>query len=60
MVKKSIDEKQGELQVSKELKKNNNKDDLLVSYNFNRLYPSAQIDINSIWLKVETVYPFKK
>ena len=36
------------------------KDDLLVSYDFNSLYPSAQIDKNSTWPKIETAYPFKK
>ena len=33
---------------------------MLVSYDFNNLYPSPQIDINSTWPKVETTYPFKK
>ena len=33
---------------------------MLVSYDFNMLYPSAQIDINSTWPKKETVHPFKK
>ena len=33
---------------------------MLVSYNFNSLYPSAQIDINTTWPKIETAYPFKK
>ena len=31
-----------------------------VSYDFNSLYPSAQIDKNSTWPKIETAYPFKK
>ena len=31
-----------------------------MSYDFNSLYPSAQIDINSTWPKIETAYPFKK
>ena len=43
----------GELQKIK-------KDDLLVSYDFSSLYPSAQIDINSIQSKIETAYPFKE
>ena len=33
---------------------------MLVSYDFNSLYPSAQIDINSTWPKIEIAYPFKK
>ena len=32
---------------------------MLVSYDFNSLYLSAQIDINSTWPKIETAYPFK-
>ena len=35
--------KLGDLEISKELQKIN-KDDLLVSYDFNSLYPTAQID----------------
>ena len=61
--KKELDEflekKLGELEISKDLQKIN-KDDLLVSYDFNSLYPSAQIDKNSTWPKIETAYPFKK
>ena len=49
----------GELEVSKELQKIN-KDDLLVSYDFNSFYPSAQIDINNSRPKLETAYPFIK
>ena len=55
---KSLEKKLGELEISKDLQKIN-KDDLLVSYNFNSLYPSAQIDKNSTWPKIETAYPFK-
>ena len=33
---------------------------MLASYDFNSLYPSAQIDLNSTWPKIETAYPFKK
>ena len=33
---------------------------MLVSYDFNILYPSGQIKINSTWLKTETADPFKK
>ena len=54
-----LNKKLGELEISKELQKIN-KDDLLVSYDFNSLYPSAQIDKNSNWPKIETSYPFKK
>ena len=56
---KYLNKKLGELEISKDLQKIN-KDDLLVSYDFNSLYPSAQIDINSNWPKIETSYPFKK
>ena len=56
---KFVDRKHGELEVSKELQKIV-KDELLVSYDFNSLYPSAQIDIKTTWLKIETAYPFKK
>ena len=31
-----------------------------MSYDFNSLYPSAQIDQKSTWPKIETAYPFKK
>ena len=34
--------------------------DLLVLYDFNSLYPSAQIAIRSTWLKIETAYLFNK
>ena len=54
-----LEKRLGELNISKDLQKNN-KDDLLVSYDFNSLYPRAQIDKNSTWLKIETTYPFKK
>ena len=54
-----LNNKLGNLEISKDLQKIN-KDDLLVSYDFNSLYPSAQIDINSTWSKIETSYPFKK
>ena len=33
---------------------------MLVSYDFNGLYPSAQIDKKSTWPKIETSYPLKK
>ena len=56
---KFLDTKLGELEISTELQKIN-KDDLLVSYDFNSLYPTAQIDKNSTWPKIETACPFKK
>ena len=56
---KFLEKKLGELEVSKDLQKIN-KDDLLVSYDFNSLCPSAQIDKDSTWPKIETSYPFKK
>ena len=33
---------------------------MLVSYEINSLYPSAQIDIKSTWPKIETTCPFIK
>ena len=54
---KFLEKKLGDLEISKDLQKIN-KDDLLVSYDFNSLYPSAQIDKNSTWPKIETSYPF--
>ena len=54
-----LDKKLGELEISKELQ-NINKVDLLVSYDFNSFYPSAQLDINSIWPKIEKTCPFEK
>ena len=56
---KFLEKKLGKLNISKELQEIN-KDDLLVSYDFNSLYPSAQIDKDSNWPKIETAYPFKK
>ena len=56
---KFLERKLGELEIMKDLQKIN-KDDLLVSYDFNSLFPSAQIDKNSTWPKIETAYPFKK
>ena len=45
-IDKFLDEKLGELEISKEIQILN-KDDSLVSYDFDCLYPSAQIVINS-------------
>ena len=56
---KFLEKKLRELNISKDSQKIN-KVDLLVSYDFNSLYPSAQIDKNSTWPKIETAYPFKK
>ena len=56
---KLLDKKPGELEPSEELQKIN-KNDLLVSYNFNSLYPSAQTDLNGTRPKTETTYRFKK
>ena len=47
------------METSKELQ-NTIKDDLLVSYDFNSLYPSGQICINNVWPKIETNYPINK
>ena len=47
------------MENSKELQKLHT-DDLLVSYDFNSFYPSAQREINSTWSKIETTYPLKK
>ena len=54
-----LDQKLGELQTTKELQ-NIIKNVLLVSYDFNIYYPSAQIDFISTWPKLETAYPFEK
>ena len=56
---KFLEKRLGELELSKELQRIN-LDDFLVSYDFNSLYPSAQIDENSTWPNIETAYPFKK
>ena len=53
-----LDKKLGDLENSKELQKIN-KVDLLVSYDFDSFYPSAQVDINSTWPKIETSCPFE-
>ena len=54
-----LEKKLGEVENSRELQKLI-KDDLFVSFDLNSLYPSAQIDINITWPKLETAYPFKK
>ena len=56
---RTLDKKHGELESSKEIQKLN-KDDLLVSYDFNSSYPSAHLDKNITWPKCETAYPPKK
>ena len=52
-------EKLGDLEVSKALRMIN-KDDFLVPFDFNSLYPSAEADGKSTWPAIETVYLFKK
>ena len=52
-------EKLGVLYVSKQLQ-NINKHHLLVSYDFNSVYPSAQIIESRIWPKIDTAFPFEK
>ena len=47
------------MEISKELQ-NKNKDELFVSYDFNKLNPSAQIGLNNTWLRKETAYQLKK
>ena len=54
-----MEKKLEELEIIKEIHKIN-KDDLLVSYVFNSLYPSAQIVSHSTWPQIETAYPFEK
>ena len=56
---KFLEKKLGELEISKELQRIN-KDDLLASYDFNSLYPSAQIDSRTTWPRLEMAYLFKK
>ena len=46
------------MEFSKALRKIN-KDDLLVSYDFNSLYSSTEIDKNSTWPAIQTTHPFK-
>ena len=58
-LEKFLDKKLGELGISIELQKIN-KDDLLVSFDFNSVYPSAQIGLNRNWPNMETAYEFKK
>ena len=58
-MKRFINKKLGELLISKDFQKIN-ENDLLVSYNFNSLYPSAEGDKESTWPAIETAHPFKK
>ena len=51
--------KLGDLETNKNLQKID-ESVLLVSYDFNSAYSSAQADKNSNWLAIETVYTFKK
>ena len=57
-IDKRLDKKFRELEISKELQ-NLKKDVLLVSYDFNSLYPSVEIDFKSTWPKIQTTYPLK-
>ena len=52
-----MEKKLGDLEISKDFQEFI-EDDLLVSYGFSSFYPSAQIDMNSSWLKIETTHPF--
>ena len=56
---KFLDEKIEKLEISKELQ-NITKDDIVVSYDFNSLNPSAQKDLNSTWPEIKRPYPFEK
>ena len=51
--------KPGDLEISKDLQKIN-KDDLLVSYDFNCLYPMAQADRDTRWPAIDTSYPLTR
>ena len=54
-----VNETHGDLEVGMALRMIN-KDDLLVSYDFNSLSPSAEVDGNSTWPAIETAYLLKK
>ena len=56
--KNYIDKKPAKLPISKELKKIN-KSDLLVSMDYNSLYPSAMAHLNSKWPEKETAKAIK-
>ena len=54
-----VDENFVDLEVSKDLRMIN-KDDLLVSGDFNNIYRIAEADGNSTWSAIETANPFEK
>ena len=58
-IKKFLDKKLGEIGIRKDVQKDR-KNDLLITYDFNSFNPSAQIEENNTWLKIETAYPFRK
>ena len=47
------------LEISEPLRRIN-KDDLLFSYDFNSLYPNAEVNKDSKWPAIPTAYLFKK
>ena len=49
----------GDLEITENLREIDI-NDLLVSYNFSSLYPSAQVDNDSTWPAIDTVYAFKR
>ena len=53
-----VNKKLGDLEVNRTLRRIN-KDDLLVSYDFNSVYPIAQADNDSTWHATETAFPLK-
>ena len=54
-----INKNLGDFEISEGLRLTK-KDDLLVSYDLNSLYPSAEADKDSKWPAIETAYPFEK
>ena len=52
-----VNKKIGDLEVSKALRRLN-KDNFLVSYDFNSLYSSTEADKKSTWPAIETSYVF--
>ena len=53
-----VNNKLGDLKISKGLQKLDNSD-LLCSYDFKSLYPSAPADKNSTWPAIEMAYLFE-
>ena len=58
-MKEFINRKLGDLEFSKASRRIN-KDDLLVSYDFSSLYPSAEADEDVKCPAIETAYPLEK